>query len=234
MPESELDPVTKPLYSDACSGVIFNLGCDVLIGAECLPKGVFLMPVSQVAHTIQMPPGARLAGIRFHPAAGYAVFGEQHKQHIQLLREDNCYASFHCLFDSLTEKLHADCQIKVMQQWCEERWGEESQNNTEFLPAALEKAFDRILCGERPGQLEAFVGLSQRQIERMFNTWLGMTPKHYQRIQRVRLAVQFLKAHPEADLAGVAADHGFSDQAHMTREFKKIARITPGGLLPRK
>ena len=69
--------------------------------------------------------------------------------------------------------------------------------------------------------------LSQRQIERQFQQWLDMTPKYYQRISRVKSALKILKLQPTTELADLALTIGFSDQAHMTREFKYIAKITP-------
>jgi len=54
-----------------------------------------------------------------------------------------------------------------------------------------------------------------------------MTPKHYQRILRIKKTIYFLRLHKNANLANVAHQFGFSDQAHMTREFKAIAHITP-------
>ncbi len=69
--------------------------------------------------------------------------------------------------------------------------------------------------------------MSQRQIERLFKLWLGMTPKYYQRILRVKKVINFLRVHKKVNLADVSQQFGFSDQAHMTREFRAIACATP-------
>lgn len=65
-------------------------------------------------------------------------------------------------------------------------------------------------------------------MERLFRQWLDMTPKQYQRILRVKNAATFLLSHPDARLAEVALAFGFSDQAHMCREFRALASTTPG------
>jgi transcriptional regulator GlxA family with amidase domain len=54
-----------------------------------------------------------------------------------------------------------------------------------------------------------------------------MTPKYYQRILRVKHAISFIKLNPQATLVDVTLENGFTDQAHMTREFTYIAKITP-------
>jgi AraC-like DNA-binding protein len=44
-----------------------------------------------------------------------------------------------------------------------------------------------------------------------------MTPKHYQRILRIKKVICFLLLHRNVNLADVAQQLGFSDQAPMTR-----------------
>jgi AraC-like DNA-binding protein len=69
-------------------------------------------------------------------------------------------------------------------------------------------------------------GLSRRQLERDFRLWLGPSPSAYARLVRFQRAASALaNGMPPAH---VAADHGFSDQAHMTRSFRDTAELTPG------
>jgi AraC-like DNA-binding protein len=44
----------------------------------------------------------------------------------------------------------------------------------------------------------------------------------------VKRAINYIREHGQVNLAEVAHQFGFSDQAHMTREFRTIAHITPG------
>ena len=46
-------------------------------------------------------------------------------------------------------------------------------------------------------------------------------------MERFRRAVYEVPLRP-AELSGVAGDLGFSDQAHLTREFQRHAGLTPG------
>jgi|TARA_A100001015_G_scaffold321474_1_gene452417 pimeloyl-ACP methyl ester carboxylesterase len=61
-------PLRKPLYSDAGSGVIFNLSGELIIGNQVLPEGVIMLPTKKISEDIVMAPGAELAGIRFLPS----------------------------------------------------------------------------------------------------------------------------------------------------------------------
>jgi hypothetical protein len=42
----------KPLYSDAGSGVIFNLSGDLIIGDQVMPEGVIMLPTKKTAELL--------------------------------------------------------------------------------------------------------------------------------------------------------------------------------------
>ena len=44
--------VMKPLYSDAGSGVIFNLSGDLIIGDQVMPEGVIMLPTKKTAELL--------------------------------------------------------------------------------------------------------------------------------------------------------------------------------------
>lgn len=216
------ESVVKRLYSDAGSGVVFNLGSDIVIGDKLLASGVIMLPVSKCAQTIKLPPGARLAGIRFHPAIGYGVFGKLCSIPVLLSPDMDQYSNLYKVFIKLTQQVNDEDHIAIL-----EEWARQYINHSSVMPNPIEKAIDCIIQKERLDQLGVQTGLSQRQIERLFMTWLGMTPKYFQRVLRVKSAIRYLREDKNADLAGVAIEFGFSDQAHMTREFRSIAHTTP-------
>jgi len=213
----------KPLYSDAGSGIIFNLIGDVVIGNETLPEGVIMLPVNRKAENIVLSSGAKLAGIRFHPAVGYGIL-RQHfdKPTLLLPKEDEQYNLYQIFFKLQTQRDNESI-VKALYQWADI-----ALNLIDTIPYSLEKALQFIEQDKTIGQITESVELSQRQIERIFQLWLGMPPKYYQRILRVKKVIYFLRLNRNISLADAAQQFGFSDQAHMTREFQTIARITPG------
>lgn len=68
---------------------------------------------------------------------------------------------------------------------------------------------------------------SDRHLRRYFHKYLGLGPKETHRLIKVQYALALLSATPERNLANLALDLGFSDQAHFTRAFKAIVGITP-------
>ena len=69
-------------------------------------------------------------------------------------------------------------------------------------------------------------GRSVSSLERAFRRHLHVTPRDYIRKVRVHEACKQL-IQSEDPIAGVAFACGFSDQAHLTREFKRIMYTTP-------
>ncbi|WP_326525748.1 AraC family transcriptional regulator [Sphingomonas sp.] len=75
------------------------------------------------------------------------------------------------------------------------------------------------------GDIVAETGLSHRQVQRWFAATVGISPRRYLRLLRFRAAMRAL---PQSEpLAGTAADAGYADQPHMTRDFRSLSGITP-------
>ena len=73
------------------------------------------------------------------------------------------------------------------------------------------------------------VGISTRQLRRRCHDTVGYGPKTLQRVLRFRRFVSRIDA-GDVDLAAIAADVGYSDQAHLTRECAEMAGLTPAVL----
>lgn len=71
-------------------------------------------------------------------------------------------------------------------------------------------------------------GISLRSLQRLFQEYVGVSPKWV--IQRYRLheAMERLEANQPLDLPGLALELGFSDQAHFIKAFKAFLGRTPG------
>jgi AraC-like DNA-binding protein len=77
-------------------------------------------------------------------------------------------------------------------------------------------------------QVAAAFGLQPRRLQRLFEEYVGVGPKWV--IQRYRLheAAQRLAASPGTDCAALALELGYADQAHFSRDFKKLVGRPPG------
>ena len=84
----------------------------------------------------------------------------------------------------------------------------------------------------RIGALARELGYSSRHFIALFRRAVGLTPKHYQRVQRLHTLLRQLAGGGSPSLAALAADGGYADQAHLTREFRALAGITPSEYRP--
>lgn len=76
-------------------------------------------------------------------------------------------------------------------------------------------------------------GLSERQLRRRFESAIGYGPKTFQRIARFRrwLGLAREMPHEARRLVDLAAEAGYADQAHLTREVTRLAGHPPTALL---
>jgi AraC-like DNA-binding protein len=86
------------------------------------------------------------------------------------------------------------------------------------------------LAMARPGaRVDALdLGLSERQLRRRFLDAVGYGPKTLARILRFQ---RFLALAGSGELAEVAYAAGYADQAHLTRECRRLAGRTPAELV---
>jgi AraC-like DNA-binding protein len=73
-------------------------------------------------------------------------------------------------------------------------------------------------------------GASTRNLSRLFHEAVGMAPKRFTRIVRAQAALRRLAEAPPPDLNELAAELGYADQAHMTREVRWASGVTPKAL----
>lgn len=71
------------------------------------------------------------------------------------------------------------------------------------------------------------LGVQERALQRLTGRLLGLTPKWLIQRRRLHEATHHLK-HGTQTLAGLAADLGYTDQAHFTRDFRRVTGHTPG------
>lgn len=77
-------------------------------------------------------------------------------------------------------------------------------------------------------ELALDLDVSPRTLERQFVQEVGIGAKTLSRLIRFETAHNALVYDPQTPLAALAYDLGFSDQAHLTREFRALGGVTPG------
>lgn len=201
------------LPSDAGSGITFLMQGSASVDGQSIKQPYDIHRYSTQSKPLRYSSDMLLFGLRFQPA-GFAQL-EALKHPITELRTLTFIAS----------NLHGCSNLTEFKQVLEPFF-DFSQNHDRIVD--FTRTFIQQLSS-RASVIEALekIPLSQRQLERHIKHQCGITPKHLERIYRVRHAMNLIKTKTHWSLTQIALECEFSDQSHLVREFKNIARITP-------
>lgn len=76
--------------------------------------------------------------------------------------------------------------------------------------------------------LAEHLGVTERAVQRALQRTIGFGPKLVSRLVRLQEVARVLSTVDAPDLAALAAELGYADQAHLHRDFREIAGVTPG------
>jgi AraC-like DNA-binding protein len=82
----------------------------------------------------------------------------------------------------------------------------------------------------RVGDIAKGAGLSQRRLIELFTAAVGLTPKRFGRVLRFQRATALARS-AALDWTRIAQDCGYYDQAHLIRDFRELADVTPSALM---
>jgi AraC-like DNA-binding protein len=195
---------------DACSDLIWRAG-----------QGAFVAGPDTAAWLSGAPAGAVLVGARFLPGAGGPAFG----QPLSELRDAR--VDLRELSPGLDDLL--DPALSPREALRRVAAGAAQLASYRPPDRAVRRAADLLARPRmRVETLADELGLSERQLRRRFHASVGYGPKTLARVLRFR---RFLRqAGAGADLALLAFDAGYADQAHLTRECVRLAGLTPAAL----
>lgn len=231
-----LERYTEQLLPDGSLEIAFHLGDPVF---EC-PRGARpreLAPqlfVGQLTRPVVIAPGGRLevVGIRFRPA-GAAVFLHANMRQLRdrfvPLRE--VAPALAAAAGRLAEAAGFDARARILGDVLQAlllRGVVGRPDPAVFGAAELLEASDGAA---RIEDVAAAVGVSGRRLLRLFNRHVGISPKLLARIIRFQRVFRALRCLPDASWSEVALEAGYYDQAHLVREFRAFAGMTPEAFL---
>jgi AraC-like DNA-binding protein len=188
---------------DGCIDAVWERGVGVKIaGPDTAPK------------LIDRSAGDLMIGIRFRPGAGGPVLGVP----IATLRD------LHVDAGDVNPALELDGELAP-----EEVLRRFAQLAAEARSDPLIAEAVRRVDHEDVRSISRALWVSERQLRRRFHAAVGYGPRTLARVLRFR---RFLDAldRGRSDLAALAFEVGYADQAHLTREVKLLSGLTPAAL----
>jgi AraC-like DNA-binding protein len=195
---------------DACADLIWQSGVGAFVA------GPDTRPVPAV------PPGTVLVGVRFRPGAGGAALGVPLSELLdqRVDAADLPAVPARLLPGSLPPQQAlrriADVAARMATERPPDRLVLEAARLLGRPGARVEHAAERLAIGER-------------QLRRRCQAAVGYGPRTLARVLRFRRFLSRIDA-GATDLAALAAEAGYADQAHLTRESTRLAGLPPAAL----
>ncbi len=76
------------------------------------------------------------------------------------------------------------------------------------------------------------LGLLPKTLTRRFVAHAGLTPKRFARVRRLQAVLRAVRQSNPPDWCALAAQFGYTDQAHLAHEFRALAGIAPSQYRP--
>jgi AraC-like DNA-binding protein len=213
----EADAMAEVL-PDACVDLIWEQGHGIFVA------GPDTGPVPSVA-----PAGTVFAAVRFAPGAAGPALGlpmsELLNQRVDAADLGTRPAA--ALARALPGSLDPAQALRIL---AELAGALTAEGPTDPLAARAARMLRRP--GARAEGIAERLDVSERQLRRRCQAAVGYGPATLRRVLRFRRFVSWADAGaPGGDLATVAAELGYADQAHLTRECVRLAGLTPAALL---
>ena len=210
MPGEEPEPTQ--VLPDACTDLIWESGAGAFVA------GPDTGPVSD-----SRPPGTVLVGVRFLPGAGGAALGVP----LDELLDQRVDAA------DLPGMPRGRLPGSISPQEALRRLSMIGAGLvTERPPDPLVVGAARLLArpGARADTVATRLGIGERQLRRRCQAAVGYGPRTLARVLRFRRFLSRVDADDAADLAAIAVEAGYADQAHLTRESTRLAGLPPAAL----
>jgi AraC-like DNA-binding protein len=198
---------------DACTDLIWQSGV-----------GLFVAGPDTGPAPSASPPGSVFVGARFRPGAGGAALGVPLSELLDLRVDAADVPSVPA--GQLPGSLAPDEAMRRLVRIAGEMVAERPADQL-----VLEAARQLGRPGARAELVAGRLGISERQLRRRCQAAAGYGPRMLHRVLRFRRFVSLIDgAGAGADLATAAAEAGYADQAHLTRESSRLAGLPPGAL----
>ncbi|MDH5785101.1 MAG: helix-turn-helix domain-containing protein [Chromatiales bacterium] len=199
-----LEAGSVSIFPDGCRDLILSI-------SDHAPATLLLTGLDDSSRLVENSTTTHYVGLRLHPAANFALQIEGNGC------GDTTLTSGHELLGPWVDTLlHQPHRAEELLLEGVERWFSTNDSLCREFILAL-------------NQPDSHFGIGERQLRRSITQQTGRPPAFWRRLQRARGAAKTI-LDTTRPLSDIAAEHGFSDQAHLSREMRRWFDLTPGRL----
>jgi AraC-like DNA-binding protein len=181
------------------------------------------------SRSFQIDPSLATAviGVLFRPGAARMFFPvAAHELHnIDIALADLHPAEADRLLNEVCSAPGEEAQLLAVEQYLTRKL-----NNAAAIHPAVRYAAEQLSREggvRRIQKLQWDTGLSHTRLIQLFREQIGLTPKLYCRVRRFHALLGRIDRDMRVNWARLAADCGYFDQAHLIRDFRAFAGMTP-------
>ncbi|WP_051026855.1 helix-turn-helix domain-containing protein [Nocardia higoensis] len=188
--------------------------------------GAFVTGVTTTRYIRELTGAGRVFGVRFR-AGGFGAYtgsdvGALRDRSVEL-RE--VFPDVGDLGERVLAEDDDEVRRALVEQWLAAEAVEPDETYRLVLRIVAAMEHDRELT--RVDQVTERFGVSVRTLQRMFARYVGASPKWVLRRYRLQDGADLLARGDVTDLAGLAVELGYFDQAHFSREFGAEIGMSP-------
>jgi AraC-like DNA-binding protein len=213
------------VLAEASSYILFELagekaGCASVVGTLLRPV---LVPLRGDVDRV---------GIKLRPGAANLLFGLSARDvRDRVIELRDVSARFRpALFDELLAATDFPARVRVVENWLRDELTRLKPSQL-AIHAETNRLFHAVARGARQEELMELTGWNDRKIQRLFLARFGASAATIRRLSRFRRSLTALETESHPSRADASAELGYSDQAHMCREFREFAGTDIGSLL---
>lgn len=221
----------QTIVPDGCMEMIFHHGD---LYRQCLPGGgAITQPrcfvIGQLSRPLEIEPTGRIGifSVRFHPD-GFSPFAS-----IPVEEIEDTAVSLETFFGDVGKKLAAEVvastaiaeKIKVVENFLLN-----TLQQADAIDRVTRAIIEAITSNNGKTAINGLAdqyNVSQRKMERDFKTRIGLSPKQLSQVVRLLAIFQKMLSGPVDKFTTLAHDGQYFDQAHFTKEFKRLTGVTP-------
>jgi AraC-like DNA-binding protein len=219
-------PSSFEIVPDGYAEIVFHFGSPCRItyrgGWQSLPSPV-LMGLLYEPILLSTKNQLEIIGVRCFPWTVFELLGRPAIQDSERIVEHPLAHLQAPLAACLQAGELAEALTLVTQYFVQARPGLPRDNLLGKAGGALRQANGTLPVS----QIAAAAHATVRTLERKFKQAAGHTVKEVSSLMRFEQVRNHLWRYPAANLAGLAQEMGYTDQAHLSREFKRYSGTTP-------
>lgn len=228
--EGRLAPFKERVLPNGCTEVMFNLGPPHQMvtadGTSTWDRSWFsgLHDRSIVIESLQ---GTHLVSARLHPLGAFHLFGAgiPDRTNAVVDLEGMLGEPARALRDALMESAGPAQRFEHLERFLLGRLSSGSPPSP--IVARVARRIEDAHGNLRVSEIHTELGVSRKQLWLRFGREMGTSPKAYAQLQRFVWTLARLRESEEVDWPRLAVMAGYSDQAHLVRDFRRVAFASP-------